>query len=148
MLRADGDEAQAGNGSGRAFVVAGRLPVFPTPRSDVLASLRRHGLTWYLRQARATVASPIPSCLPNSRDDQWVTPSLSGGGSNVAAMIAASSTNFGRPLRGSSSSPAIPCAANRSRHMITVGRDTPNSRAVPEVPAPSATASTIRARST
>ena len=36
---------------------------------------------------------------------------------------------------------------NRSRHLITVGRDTPTSRAAPEVPAPSATAKTIRARS-
>ena len=107
----------------------------------------RHGLMWYLRQARATVASPRPSCLPSNRDDQCVTPSLTGG-SNVAAMIAESSTTFGRPLRRSSSSPAIPCAANRSRHLITVGRETPSSLAVPDVPTPSATASTIRARST
>jgi hypothetical protein len=42
----------------------------------------------------------------------------------------------------------MPNAANRSRHLITVGRDTPTCRAAPEVPAPSATASTIRARST
>lgn len=66
----------------------------------------------------------------------------------MVAMIAASSTVLGRPLRSSSSSPAIPLAANRSRHLITVGRDTPASRAAPEVPAPSATANTIRARST
>ncbi len=63
-------------------------------------------------------------------------------------MIAESSTVFGRPGRGSSSNPANPCSANRSRHLITVGRDTPSSRAVPEVPFPSATANTIRARST
>ncbi len=109
---------------------------------------RRHGLTPYLRQARATVASPIPKWLPSSRDDQWVTPSLAGGGSRVAAMIAASSIVFGRPGRCSSSRPAIPWAANRSRHLITVGRVTPTNRAAPEVPAPPATASTMRARST
>ena len=71
-----------------------------------------------------------------------------GGGSSVAAMIAESSTTFGRPGRGSSSNPANPNCANRSRHLITVGRETPTSRAVPEVPLPSATASTICARST
>jgi hypothetical protein len=77
-----------------------------------------------------------------------VTASDRGGGSSVAAMITESSTVFGRPERGSSASPAIPCSTNRSRHLITVGRDTPTSRAVPEVPFPPATASTIRARST
>jgi hypothetical protein len=41
---------------------------------------------------------------------------------------------FGRPLRGSLSSPAIPCAANRSRHLITVGRDALNCRAAADVP--------------
>jgi hypothetical protein len=77
-----------------------------------------------------------------------VTASDSGGDSSVAAMIAASSTVLGRPLRTSSSSQAIPLAANRFRHLITVGRDTPKVRAACEVPAPSATANTIRARST
>ncbi len=86
--------------------------------------------------------------LASSRLDQCVTANDSGGGSSVAAMIAESSTVFGRPGRGSSSNPASPCSANRSRHLITVGRDTPTSRAVPEVPLPSATANTIRARST
>jgi hypothetical protein len=86
---------------------------------------RRHGCTRYLRQARATVADPMPRCRPSNREDQCVTPSESGGGSNVAARIAASSIVLGRPLRGSSSSPAIPCTANRSRHLITVGRDRP-----------------------
>ncbi|GLZ51332.1 hypothetical protein Acsp07_09490 [Actinomycetospora sp. NBRC 106378] len=55
---------------------------------------------------------------------------------------------FGRPLRGWSSRPAIPLAANRSRHLITVGRDTSRARAVAVVPEPSATANTILARST
>ena len=38
-------------------------------------------------------------------------------------------------------------AVNLSRHLITVGRETPTIRAVADVPAPSAIASTIRARS-
>ena len=41
----------------------------------------------------------------------------------------------------------MPCAANRSRHLITVGRETPSLRAASDVPDPSATASTIAARS-
>lgn len=43
--------------------------------------------------------------------------------------IAASSTVLGRPLRGSSASPGSPNPANRSRHLITVGRETPTCRA-------------------
>jgi hypothetical protein len=62
-------------------------------------------------------------------------------------MIAASSMVLGRPLRGSSSSPAIPWRANRSRHLMTVGRVSPRLRAASEVPAPPAQASTIAARS-
>ncbi len=62
-------------------------------------------------------------------------------------MIAASSTVLGRPLRGSSSRAASPWAANRSRHLITVGRLTPIWRAVSDVPAPPATVRMIRARS-
>lgn len=74
---------------------------------------------------------------------------LARGGSNVAAMIAASSMVFGRPGRGSSSSPASPCARNSSRHLITVGRVEPTAAATELVPAPGcAHASTIRARST
>jgi hypothetical protein len=91
----------------------------------------------------------MPKCRPNSRLDQCVTASVAGGGSNVAAMIAASSMVFGRPGRGSSSSPASPCARNRSRHLITVGRVEPTAAATELVPAPGcAHASTIRARST
>ena len=101
----------------------------------------------YLRQARATVASPMPRCLPSSREDQCVTPSLAGGGSSVVAMIAASSTVVGRPDRSSSANPAKPCATNQSRHLITVGRETPTYQATVDVPAPPATANTIRARS-
>ncbi len=108
---------------------------------------RRHGCTWYRRQARATVASPTPRRPASSRVDQCVTPRRSGGGSRVAAMMAASSTVLGRPERGSSSSPAMPCSAKRSRHLMTVGRETPSLRAASDVPDPSAQASTMAARS-
>jgi hypothetical protein len=63
-------------------------------------------------------------------------------------MIAASSIVFGRPERSSSARPDTPSARKRSRHLITVGRDTPTRRAAADVPSPSATANTIRARST
>lgn len=49
--------------------------------------------------------------------------------------------------RGSSSNPAVPGSQNRSRHSITVGRLTPT-RAKSVVPAPSATVSPTRIRST
>jgi hypothetical protein len=52
----------------------------------------------------------------------------------------------GRPERGSSSSPANPRAAYRSRHPITVGRDTPNLTAIAVFDTPSAANNTIRAR--
>ena len=51
------------------------------------------------------VASPTLSSRANSRVDQCVTPSHAGGGSSVAARIAASSTVLGRPERAASSSP-------------------------------------------
>jgi hypothetical protein len=71
----------------------------------------RHGCTPYSRQARATVASPIFKCLPNSRLDQCVTPYLRGGGRSVAATISRWSRRRGRPDRASSSNPARPRAA-------------------------------------
>ena len=76
-----------------------------------------------------------------------MTANDAGGDSSVAAMICGVIDRL-RPTRGGrSSSPTSPCAVNRSRHLITVGRETPTGRAVAEVPAPSAIASTIRARS-
>src|SRR3954447_2858354 len=90
----------------------------------------------------------MPKWRPSSREDQCVTANTAGGASSVAAMIWESSMRFGRPQRGRSLSPSKPSARNRSRHLITVGRETPSDRAVAEVPAPSAIASTIRARST
>jgi hypothetical protein len=58
----------------------------------------------------------MPKCRLNSRLDQCVTASVAGGGSDVAAMIAASSMVFGRPGRGSSSSPASPALEPLTTH--------------------------------
>ena len=52
----------------------------------------------------------------------------------------------GRPERGSSSRPANPSARYRSRHPITVGRDTPTGSAITVFDNPSAASNTIRAR--
>jgi hypothetical protein len=90
---------------------------------------------------------PDPEVSANSREDQCVTPNDAGRSSSVAAMIGASSIVLGRPLRGRSVSPPSPSAANRSRHLIAVGRDAPTKRAAPEIPFPVATANTISARS-
>jgi hypothetical protein len=88
----------------------------------------RHGWTRYSRHALATVASLIPRCRASNRVDQCVTPYFLGGGVSVAVTIRRWSIVRGRPDRGSSSSPASPCSAYRSRHPITVGRDTPRAR--------------------
>lgn len=61
--------------------------------------------------------------------------------------MAASSTVLGPPERGASESASIPSVRNRSRQVITVGRDTPSRLAIADVPSPPAAASTILARS-
>ncbi len=52
----------------------------------------------------------------------------------------------GRPGFGRSYNPAIPLAAYRFFHAMTVGFDTPTRDAISLVPTPSATSNTIRAR--
>jgi hypothetical protein len=94
----------------------------------------------------ATVASEIPKCRASSRVDQCVTPYFFGGGVYVAVTIRRWSMVRGRPERGSSSSPASPCAACRSRHPITIGLDTLTVSAIAVFDAPSAASNTIRAR--
>ena len=106
----------------------------------------RHGWTRYSRHALATVASEMPRCRASSRVDQCVTAYFFGGGVSVAVTIRRWSMVRGRPERGSSSSPANPRAAYRSRHPITVGRDTPNLTAIAVFDTPSAANNTIRAR--
>ena len=66
------------------------------------------GLRPQRRQIRATVAKLTPRWSASKRDDQCVTPSLAGGGSNVAAMIVCSSCTTGRPDHGRSSNAAKP----------------------------------------
>ena len=74
----------------------------------------RHGCRFHLRQIRATVANPIFSSAASNRAGQCVTPRCSGGrpsSASVATTTAISSTSDGRPLRGRSSSAAIPPVA-------------------------------------
>ena len=83
---------------------------------------------FHLRQIRATDANEIPSSPARNRADQCVIPSRSGGRplfARVAITTSASLISAGGPDLGSSSSAAMPPAAYRSRHPITVGRDTP-----------------------
>ena len=70
-----------------------------------------HGLTPYSFHTAATVAWSIPSRGASSRDDQCVTPRLLGGGVNVAEMIAARSTDRGRPGGRCPTNPPTPDAA-------------------------------------
>ena len=95
---------------------------------------RRHGCSPHLRQIAATHTLEMPNCSPSSRLDQCVTPSDAGGGSSVASTTATSSTWAGRPGFGRSSRPAIPPAAYRFFHAITVGLDTPTRDTISFVP--------------
>ena len=86
------------------------------------------------RGCGSVALTPTPSSPANNRGDQCVTPNLAGGGSSVAARIAASSTVFGRPDRGASLSPSSPEARKRLRHWVTVGRETPTAPGSPRTP--------------
>ncbi|GAA3512718.1 hypothetical protein GCM10022262_40870 [Georgenia daeguensis] len=105
-----------------------------------------HGLTPNSFHTPATVEWSRPNRAASSRLDQCVTPRLSGGGTNVAAITSARSTRRGRPVRDSSTNPLSPRSAYRSRHRFTVGRDTPTRSAITWFPTPSAANSTILAR--
>ena len=106
----------------------------------------RHGVTPKARHAFNTVAWSSFSRDPSSRDDQCVTPSRTGGGVRVAAMLSRSSTRFGRPDRSPSTRPATPASRYRKRHRFTVGRETPTRSAISALRRPSEASSTIRAR--
>src|SRR5215203_4600065 len=103
-------------------------------------------LTPYRFQAAATVTWLVPKRSASSRDDQCVTPSRAGGGVSVSVTIRRGSTDRFRPERFSSASPAMPCSAYRIRHVFTVGRLTPTSRAMSTFGVPPAASNTIRAR--
>lgn len=103
------------------------------------------------RAARArdrvhTFRKAPPRRRPSNRVDQCVTPYFFGGGFSVVAMTLARSTLRGRPERGSSTSPARPPRRYRSRHAITVGRETPTRCAISVFDRPCPPSSTIRAR--
>lgn len=104
-----------------------------------------HGRTPYSLQTAATVAWSAPSRGASRRLDQCVTPRLAGGGSNVAARIAARSTYRGRPGRGRSANPANTLSPQRDRHRFTVERETPTVSAMTWSPTPPAANKTIRA---
>jgi Putative transposase of IS4/5 family (DUF4096) len=109
-----------------------------------------HGRMSCSAQTRATVLWLMPSSLASSREDQWVTPSASGGGVRVVARISARRsrrTVWGRPRRGRSAKPAVsPCRTWRLRQAITVGRETPSRSAISLLATPSAASSRILAR--
>ncbi len=75
-----------------------------------------------------------------------MTPSRSGGGSNVASTTATSSTTTGRPGLGRSCRPPTPSAAYRFFQPITVGFDTPTRSTISLTGTPSAANNTILAR--
>jgi hypothetical protein len=89
-----------------------------------------------------------PTSLAIDRVDQCVA---SFGALSKVLMITSSTCSSvivrGRPGRGSSTSPSRRCAANRLRHVITIGRVTPSRAAISVFFNPSAAASTIRERS-
>ncbi len=106
----------------------------------------RHGARPHFFHVVDTVKSLTPSCLASSRLDQCVTPRFCGGASKVANTIRTGSITRGRPGLARSSRPAIPSAAYRFFHAITVGFETPTRSTIWFVPTPSSASSTIRAR--
>jgi hypothetical protein len=75
----------------------------------------RHGCNCQIFHSRVTVTCDTsPRCLASSRDDQCVTPKLSGGGASVVARISSlrAWVSFGgAPDRGASPSPSSPSAS-------------------------------------
>ena len=71
----------------------------------------RRGWSPYFFHVVDTVKSLTPRCFASSRDDQCVTPSHSGGGSNVASRIRIGSIDSGRPDFARSSKSATPSVA-------------------------------------
>jgi hypothetical protein len=93
----------------------------------------RQGWTPYSRQMRAMVSRLTPSSWASSRVDQWVIPSLAGGGLRVTCRISvrrARRTVCGRPGRCRSGNPSRPRRTYRRRQAMTVGRETPTRWAI------------------
>lgn len=107
----------------------------------------RQGCNPKVRQIRDTVDCDNPVAAAICRDDQCVAlPGLAFRVSTITRSTWASDTVRGRPGRGSSSKPSTRSTRNRDRHVMTVGRDAPTSRATSLLDKPSAHAKTIRAR--
>ena len=115
---------------------------------EILKSSVRQGCNPNARQIRCTDVGEIPTRRASSRFDQWVAPSgVSSRVRTTTSSTWASVIVRGTPGRGSSPSPSSRFARNRARHLVTVVRLTPSRAATAILGAPSAQASTIRARS-
>ena len=98
------------------------------------------------RQIRDTADCDIPSSAASDRVDQCVA--SFGVVSRVRVITAStwsSTTERGRPGRGSSSNPSRRSTTNRERHLPAVVTETPSFAAIAVLPNPSA-ANTIRDR--
>ena len=134
----------------------GRVEVQAADVVDLLDELRVGGeleLSWRWGcspnacQIRSTAFRVTPASRAIDRVDQCVA-SL-GVLSSVLAMIASTCSSVivrGRPGRGSSTSPSSRRSANRLRHFVTVGAETPSSSAISRLVNWPAAPSTIRAR--
>ena len=118
-----------------------------------------HGSSASPASQRRTVDADTEAPMPrraasdaNSGQDHFASGvSLSPGRSHANAFTSATTEAAnarGRPVRGKSRTPSRPCSQKRRRHLRTVSTVTARSRAIAAFAAPSAAASTIRARST
>jgi hypothetical protein len=116
--------------------------------ADSFQLCSRCGLSPNARQIRDTAVWLIPVTRAIDRVDQWV--SWSGGGCSRALTTTSSTCSSaivrGRPGRGSSDRPSSRSRTNRPRHLATVCGQISNRSATATLVAPSAHASTIRAR--
>ncbi len=97
-------------------------------------------------QIRITASGVIPTSLAIDLVDQCVA--SFGADSSVVITTRSTCSSVivrGRPGRGSSNSPSRRRSANRLRHFVTVGRETPNDSAISPFVNNPAAASTIRA---
>lgn len=115
---------------------------------EILNSSSRHGLSPNAFQISATVWCEIPCLAARPRVDQWVA--SAGAVSNVSTTTASTTSSVilrVAPGRGASTNPSNRSAANRCRHLVTVGGEHPTSAAIDSRVRPgSAHANTIRDR--
>ena len=108
----------------------------------------RWGLSPNARQIREIAVWLMPVARAMDRVDQWLS-WLGGGSSRVVVITCSTWVSVivrGRPGRGSSDRPSSRWRTNRPRHLVTVWGQIPSCSATALFVAPSAQASTIRAR--